>query len=105
MAKSQSVFPREVNFFGETKDAYRNLWRNVLIAALEDAIGKGMNDCGISKKNRVDSGRSYFLSPNRDFILVCQYAGFDHEYVRMKVKKYLEEAKNENKDYLQSMQW
>jgi len=31
------------------------------------------------------------LEPNRDFAMVCQYAGFDHEYVRMKAKKYFEE--------------
>ena len=33
------------------------------------------------------SAQDYFLYPNRDFVLVCQLAGFDHEYVRMKVRK------------------
>jgi hypothetical protein len=65
MANLQSVFPKAVNVFGEIKYAERNLWRNVLIVALEDA-----------------------------FALVCHYAGFDHEYVRMKVKKFIKEKNN-----------
>jgi hypothetical protein len=41
MANFQSLFPKAVNVLGEKKDPERNLWRNVLIVALEDAIGKG----------------------------------------------------------------
>ena len=36
----------------------------------------------------TQSARNYFLEPNRDFALVCQYAGFDHEYIRMKAKTF-----------------
>ena len=49
MANLQSVFPKAVNVIGETKHAERNLWRNVLIVALEDAIGKGWRDYGIGR--------------------------------------------------------
>lgn len=95
MAKS-SVFPRATESY-ETKDPIRNLWRNVLIVALEDAIGKGINGGNLhADKNywschpqSKESAREYFLYPNRDFVLVCQLAGFDHEYVRMKVRKRL----------------
>ena len=41
MASLQSLFPKAVNVLGERKDPERSLWRNVLIVALEDAIGKG----------------------------------------------------------------
>ena len=41
MANLQSLFPKAVNVLGERRDPERSLWRNVLIVALEDAIGKG----------------------------------------------------------------
>ena len=71
----------------ETLDPERNLWRNVLIVALEDAMGLHYSDKNYSY-NKASSPRAYFLEPNRDFKMVCTLAGFDHEYVRMKVKKY-----------------
>ncbi len=73
----------------------RSLWRNVLIVALEDAIGKGWRDYGITRAFRAERAQAYFLEPNRDFALVCQYAGFDHEYIRNKVKKFIKEKKIE----------
>ena len=78
MARSQlSVFPKAVNFLGEKKDPERSLWRNVLIVALEDAVGRHYRNknFGVGEK----SAQAYFLEPNRDFALVCHYAGFDHE--------------------------
>ena len=108
MAKlNQSVFPKAVNVLGERLDPERSLWRNVLIVALEDAVGRHWRNksFGIAKGNYAEAAQAYFLEPNRDFALVCQYAGFDHEYVRMKAKKYFKEKANEKKDYLQSMQW
>jgi len=91
MANLQSLFPKAVNVIGEVKHAERNLWRNVLIVALEDAIGKGWKDYGIGRGYKNERARAYFLEPNRDFAMVCHYAGFDHEYVRMKAKKYFKE--------------
>ena len=91
MASLQSVFPKAVNVFGEIKYSERNLWRNVLIVALEDAIGKGLKQYGIGQDYKCERALAYFLEPNRDFVLVCHYSGFDHEYVRMKVKKFIKE--------------
>jgi hypothetical protein len=78
----------------ELRDPIRNLWRNVLIVALEDAMGKGahgdtMYKCGAWLS--VASARNYFLEPSRDCALVCQLAGFDHLYVRKKVRKKIDE--------------
>ncbi len=39
MASQVSLFPKALNN-GETKDPLRSLWRNVLIVALEDAVGR-----------------------------------------------------------------
>ena len=75
---------KAVNVLGERKNPERSLWRNVLIVALEDAIGKGWRDYGITRAFRAERAQAYFLEPNRDFALVCQYAGFDHEYIRNK---------------------
>ena len=73
----------------EKLDPERNLWRNVLIVALEDAMGLHYSDKNYSY-NKASSPRAYFLEPNRDFKMVCTLAGFDHEYVRMKVRNYFE---------------
>ena len=40
MANLQSLFPKAVNYFGEKRNPERSLWRNVLIVALEDAVGR-----------------------------------------------------------------
>tara|TARA_R100001509_G_scaffold143969_1_gene100068 strand:+ start:40 stop:426 length:387 start_codon:yes stop_codon:yes gene_type:complete len=92
----------------ETFDPLRNLWRNVLIVALEDAVGRHWRNksFGIAKGNYASSARAWFLEPNRDFVLVCQYAGFDHEYVRMKAKKFfLERKKEDEKNNMPKMHW
>jgi|TARA_R100000426_G_scaffold8670_1_gene10018 hypothetical protein len=90
----------------ETLDPERNLWRNVLIVALEDAMGLHYSDKNYSY-NKASSPRAYFLEPNRDFKMVCTLAGFDHEYVRMKVRKYFEKNRkkeeNDEKNYLSTL--
>ena len=45
-----------------------------------------------------ERARAWFTEPNRDFALVCQYAGFDHEYVRMKAIKFFKEKEDEEKN-------
>ena len=91
MAKS-NLFPKSLDLIGEKKEPVRNLWRNVLIVALEDAVGKHWKNknYGISKGHYAESARAWFLEPNRDFMTVCEYAGFDHRYIRMKAHKFFE---------------
>ena len=98
MANLQSIFPKAVNTYGEQRDPMRSLWRNVLIVALEDALGRyhTNKNYGISRGSSAQLAQTYFTEPNSDFKLVCTYAGFDHEYIRMKVKKYLEQKRKEN---------
>ena len=93
MAKYEA---KAVNVLGETKDPIKSLWRNVLIVALEDAIGRGFYSYGrFYQKRFMESARNYFLEPNADFKSVCTFAGFDHEYVRMKAKQLFRKDKND----------
>tara|TARA_R100000482_G_scaffold96668_1_gene41017 strand:- start:190 stop:489 length:300 start_codon:yes stop_codon:yes gene_type:complete len=94
MANFQSLFPKAVNVLGEQKNPIQSLWRNVLIVALEDAIGKGFRCYGMSDRNYYNSARAYFTEPNADFKAVCTFAGFDHEYIRMKAIEYFRKEKN-----------
>jgi hypothetical protein len=79
---------KALDIAGETRDPIKSLWRNVLIVALEDAMGKGFRCYGMSDRNYYNSARAYFTEPNLDFKAVCTFAGFDHEYIRMKATKY-----------------
>jgi len=89
-------FLRNLNTIGEAKDPIRSLWRNVLIVALEDALGRHWHNKNIQMVSYlyIKSAREYFLEPNRDFKTVCEYAGFDHEYIRTKVKNYFRKEEN-----------
>ncbi len=102
---NQSLFPKALNY-GETKDPFRSLWRNVLIVALEDAVGRHWRNKSYGSPGNnlfMRSAREYFTEPNRDFVLVCQYAGFDHEYIRMKAKRFFNERKKYEKKYVHRM--
>ena len=90
-------FLKSINTHGEKKDPIRSLWRNVLIVALEDALGRHYMHKNIKIVNSlyVRSAKEYFLEPNRDFKTVCEFAGYDHEYVRMKARKYFERRNDE----------
>ena len=96
MASTQSLFPKAIEL-NETRDPLRNLWRNVLIVALEDAMGFNLNNknYGGGRTSSEHLSKAYFTEPNFDFKLVCTYAGFDHEYVRMKAKQFFN-RKNED---------
>ena len=84
---------KALDIAGEVRNPIQSLWRNVLIVALEDAIGKGFRCYGMSDRNYYNSARAYFTEPNADFKAVCTFAGFDHEYIRMKAKEYFRKEK------------
>jgi hypothetical protein len=85
---------KALDIAGEHRDPIKSLWRNVLIVALEDALGKGFQTYGKSSYNYVDSARGWFTQPNADFKAVCTFAGFDHEYIRMKATNYFRKEQN-----------
>ena len=89
---------KALNIAGESKDTDRSLWRNVLIVALEDAMGKGFKSYGMSYSNYADSSRRWFTEPNADFKAVCTFAGFDHEYIRMKATKFFKKELDDQRE-------
>ncbi len=63
------------------------LWRAVIVQALMDAA------CGSKKYEAIQARQEALIwlrGNSRDFATVCYYAGFEPEFVRMMVKKSLE---------------
>ena len=103
----------------ENFNPIRNLWRNVLITAIEDVIkatkvlvrantfevtDKFKNYYSHAQRTELE----YFTIPNKDFYEVCQFAEMDHTQVRRNVIKrvkqiQLKEGKN-GKSYMPGLQ-
>ena len=103
----------------ENFNPIRNLWRNVLIVAIEDVIkatkvlvrantfeitGKFRNYYSHAQRTELE----YFTVPNKDFYDLCQFAEIDHTQVRRNVIKrvkqiQLKEGKN-GKSYMPGLQ-
>ena len=103
----------------ENFNPIRNLWRNVLITAIEDVIkatkvlvrantfevtDKFKNYYSHAQRTELE----YFTVPNKDFYEVCQFAEMDHTQVRRNVIKrvkqiQLKEGKN-GKSYMPGLQ-
>ena len=103
----------------ENFNPIRNLWRNVLITAIEDVIkatkvlvrantfevtDKFKNYYSHAQRTELE----YFTIPNKDFYDVCQFAEMDHTQVRRNVIKrvkqiQLKEGKN-GKSYMPGLQ-
>ena len=94
----------------DTRDPIRNLWRNVLIVVIEDLVKKTTvaerfkNYTSHAQKTALE----YFTIPNSDFANVCEFAGFDHNFVRRKVLKAVNQIKlkedQNGKSYMSQMQ-
>src|SRR6056300_1352282 len=73
----------------DTFNPVRNLWRNVLIVAIEDVIKK--TTVAARFKNYYSHAQKtaleYFTIPNQDFYDVCQFAELNHTQVRRDVLK------------------
>ncbi len=70
----------------DTFNPVKNLWRNVLIVAISDAIKIKANTIKYSEfyANRRFHELDYVTLPNSDFVKVCEYAELDHNLVRKK---------------------
>jgi len=84
----------------------RNLWRNVLIVSIEDAIKIKKQ---IVKYKELYAKRrfheiDYVSLPNRDFDSVCSMAELDGNLVRKKVNQVLERMEKDDED-MPSMPW
>jgi hypothetical protein len=72
-----------------TFNPVRNLWRNVLIVAIEDVIKKTTVSARFKNyySHAQQTALEYFAIPNQDFYDVCQFAELDHAQVRRNVLK------------------
>jgi len=94
----------------DVRDPIRNLWRNVLVVALEDAIKIKNKTLKFSEfySNKRFHELDYVSLPNRDFDGVCQLAQLDGNLVRKKVNQFLkgmEENYGKNKNNMPTLPW
>ena len=94
----------------DERDPIRNLWRNVLVVALEDAIKIKNKTLKFSEfyTNKRFHELDYVSLPNRDFDKVCELAQLDGNLVRKKVNQFLkgmEENYGKNKNNMPTMPW
>ena len=92
----------------DERDPIRNLWRNVLVVALEDAIKIKSKTLQFSEfyANKRFLELDYVQLPNRDFDGVCQLAQLDGNLVRKKVNKLFTEMENNyGKNNMPAMPW
>ena len=92
----------------DTRDPIRNLWRNVLIVAIEDAIK--IKSAFIKFSEFYNGKKSfeldYVTKDNRDFNKVCELAQLDGNIVRKKINKVMKEMEeNYGKNTMSKMPW
>jgi hypothetical protein len=92
----------------DERNPIRNLWRNVLVAAISDAIKIKSR---VLKFSEFYSGKKFYevdyvTLPNRDFDAVCQLSELDGNLVRKKINKVMKEMEdNYGKNNMPKMPW
>ncbi|MDH6265640.1 hypothetical protein M2360_001030 [Rhizobium sp. SG_E_25_P2] len=72
---------------------FSDLWRAVLLTAIEDAVhGPPHAGSHTQKLREIGAARAYILKPNPDFAEVCTLAGCDPEAVRDRVAVMISKA-------------
>jgi len=92
----------------DTRDPIRNLWRNVLIVAIEDAIKVKTAFIKFSEfyNGKKSFELDYVTKDNRDFNKVCELAQLDGNIVRKKISKVMKEMEeNHGKKTMPKMPW
>jgi hypothetical protein len=86
----------------EKRDPVRNLWRNVLIVAIEDLLKK--KEIHIKYNNKKYSLEEMWLH-HEDFNLVCEWAQFEPKIIRKRIYEAIQkiERKYENKRNMSEM--
>ena len=82
----------------DTFNPIRNLWRNVLVVAISDAIKIKSRVLQFSSfyKNKKFYEIDYVTLPNRDFDSVCNMCDLDGNLVRKKINKLMKEMEKKN---------
>ena len=92
----------------DTRNPIRNLWRNVLVVAIEDAIKIKSTILKFSDfyKNKKFYELDYVTKENRDFDAVCQLCELDGNLVRKKINQFLKGMEsNYGKNNMPKMPW
>ena len=91
----------------EKKDPVKNLWRNVLVVAISDAIKIKSRVLQFSEfyKNKRFYELDYVTLPNRDFDTVCNMSNLDGNLVRKKINKLMKEMEEKNGSNMPEMPW
>jgi hypothetical protein len=63
------------------------LWRAVITQALMDAASRSRKS---EARRAAEDARHWLLSNSRDFEAVCDHAGYDPDYVRIRARQALE---------------
>jgi len=86
----------------EKRDPVRNLWRNVLIVAIEDLLKK--KEIHIKFNNKKYSLEEMWLH-HEDFNLICEYSQFETKIIRKRIYEAIKkiERKYENKRNMSEM--
>ena len=103
----ESYGSRTLNEY-DTFNPVRNLWRNVLIVAISDAIKIKSNIVKFKEfyEKRRFHEIDYVTLPNSDFAKICEYAELDHNLVRKKIIITLDNMeKNYDKGNMPEMPW
>jgi len=101
MANSQHLVSKTIELH-EKRDPVRNLWRNVLIVAIEDLLKK--KEIHIKYNNKKYSLEEMWLH-HEDFNLVCEWAQFEPKIIRKRIYEAIQkiERKYENKRNMSEM--
>lgn len=101
MANSQHQVSKTLELH-EKRDPVRNLWRNVLIVAIEDLLKK--KEIHIKYNNKKYSLEEMWLH-HEDFNLVCEWAQFEPKIIRKRIYEAIQkiERKYENKRNMSEM--
>jgi hypothetical protein len=91
----------------DTFDPVKNLWRNVLVVAISDAIKIKSRVLQFSEfyKNKRFYELDYVTLPNRDFDTVCNMSNLDGNLVRKKINKLMKEMEEKNGSNMPEMPW
>ena len=91
----------------DTFDPVRNLWRNVLVVAISDAIKIKSRTLKFSEfyNNKRFLELDYVTLPNSDFDAVCAMSDLDGNLVRKKINKVMKAMEESDGTNMPTMPW
>jgi hypothetical protein len=66
------------------------LWRSVIVRTILDSMGVDIHAWGYSRKRIIEDSIEWFHKSNQNFILVCDYADLEPDFV-LRLKKKIQD--------------